>query len=156
MIETAITSLFVWVGTQVLATGWFWASAALLIGATYLAYIAAMRLRRRKQQGRLEWYHWLWAGIVLPPGLLLDFTLNIVVGLLFGELPQWRDQRADGLLDRELLLTGRLDRWARGEDGPESMGPFRSQPRARRKWFGRWTCRYLLNPWDEDHCHGGG
>lgn len=126
----------------------------LLSVATFIAYLLLMRLKhRRERNGGLEWYHWLWGAPLLVYGIILDAALNVVVGLLGGEVPQLHDP-GTRWLRREWLLTARLDRWARCNPGPRAMGRFRSQPWRHHQAFARFACRQL-NRIDPGHCFVG-
>ena len=104
-----------------------------LIVVTYIGYIKIMRLKRIRdaENKDLEWYHKLYGYPLLVIGIILDTLLNVIVGtIIFVEFP------------REFLLTPRLDRWGREDDG------YRGK-------FARFVCKYMLNPFDEGHCYGG-
>ena len=105
-----------------------------LSGLTWVFYVEAMRLKRLRDRGELELWHYPWALIVLGIGLPSDAALNVVVGAWWREAPKWRNG--------EILLTARLDRWARDDDAP-----------TRQQWAQR-VCR-KLNKHDEGHCFAG-
>jgi hypothetical protein len=93
---------------------------------TFLGYVKVMVYYRRWKAGTAKWYHYF---IGVPLGVIfipLDVLLNIVVGsVLFLELP------------KEWLFTTRLDRHAK-----------------KGSKFAQWVCKYILNPFDENHCYG--
>lgn len=94
---------------------------------TYIGYIKAMVVYRKKKANEMRWYHYVYGIPVAIVFLPLDVIVNAVVGtVIFLELP------------REWLLTSRLDRHAR--NGHK---------------FAQFICKYLLNPFDEGHCFGG-
>lgn len=94
---------------------------------TYIGYIKAMVIYRRKKSDTLKWYHYVVGIPIAIVFLPLDVLVNAIVGtVIFLEFP------------REWLLTARLDRHAR--QGHK---------------FAKFVCKYLLNPFDEDHCFGG-
>ena len=120
------------------STQYGWAAIATvslaLIVVTYIGYIKIMRLKRiRDSEGKdLKWYHKFYGYPLLAVGVVLDTLLNVIVGtIIFREFP------------RELLLTPRLDRWAR-----EDKDGYRGK-------FARFVCRYMLNPFDPGHCYCG-
>jgi len=94
---------------------------------TYIGYIKVMFIYRKKKADELKWYHWV---IGIPMAIVflpLDVLVNTILGtLIFLELP------------KEWLFTQRLDR--HGKNGSK---------------FAIWVCKYLLNPFDEDHCYDG-
>jgi len=111
------------------------AITAAIAAITFGLYVAAMRLKTKRDRGELKLFHYPWAVIVLGIGFPFDFVINILVGLAGGELPRWQDD--------EWLLTARLDRWARDAEHPRRAG------------FAQRMCK-LLNKHDEDHCYAGG
>lgn len=99
----------------------------LLMFVTWTAFLAVMHLRIiRDTIGFTKW-NIVPAYTVLVVGLLLDFTLMLVMSLWLLDLP------------REPLLTGKLKRLIQ-----EDMG-----------WRGdvsEWICRNFLVPADKGHC----
>jgi hypothetical protein len=82
---------------------------------------------RRWKAGTAKWYHYV-LGIPLAVIFIpLDVFLNMIVGsVIFIELP------------KEWIFTTRLDRHARSGSK-----------------FAKFVCKYILNPFDKDHCYGG-
>lgn len=107
------------------ALGW----AFICAYATWVFYLAVMALMRARDAGMLSPVALVLAYPVVAVGLVLDFTLHVVVGTaLFLDLP------------REWLLTQRLSRLIRKDDG----------------WRGdlaAWLCAHLLDTFDPDGSH---
>lgn len=101
---------------------------------TFFLYAEAMRLKRKRDRENLKLWHYPWAVVVLGIGLPFDALLNMIVGFYWKELPQWQD--------KEILLTARLDRWARDDNNPK-----------RQKWA-QAVCK-RLNKHDKGHCYEG-
>lgn len=109
---------------------WEMLGAAFLCAyATWVFYLAVMALMRARAAGVLSPVALVLAYPVVAIGLVLDFTLHVVVGtVLFIERP------------REWLLTQRLSRLIRTDDG----------------WRGDlalWMCTALLDAFDPDGSH---
>lgn len=100
----------------------------MIVVYTWIYYLAAMKLIKHRHQLHIvaKIHGWIF---VIIPGLIYDAFLNIVIAsLVFVDPP------------REWLLTVRLKRYKRGEDG------------WRKKWA-LWICEHLLDQFDEGgHC----
>lgn len=105
-------------------------SVYLLTLSTWLFYLAIMRLRAAREEGKLNGISKFFGYQLLIPGLLLDTAFNWVVGTIsFFEMP------------KEFLFTARCSRWLSSET-----------------WRGkvaRFYCHQLLDPFDLNgrHCH---
>lgn len=84
----------------------FWASLTVLL---WVYYAAAMNLKRAIDEKRAPLpMQVLGYTLVLPPGLFLDWLVNMVpMTVISGDPPEHPGE----------LVTGRLDRYARGGDG---------------------------------------
>ena len=104
----------------------FWAT----MQVTYVFYLAIMdAMRARDTMPKVTWF---FIGPALLVGVLMDFTLNMMMTIPFADLP------------REFLLTKRLHRY---RDNPIYDG-------SRRRKAAKWICENLLNPFDATgkHC----
>lgn len=112
-----------------------WAAATVL--ATWVAYVIIMTANNRKDE--LHWTIKASVYVLLPFGITLDFILNVVFAtVLLLDKPRWG----------EWLLTARLKR-VKEEEGA-GIGP--AILSAYRYTAAYLICRYLLNPFDKDHC----
>lgn len=77
---------------------------------------------------------YLLGGVIFIVGYPLDILYNMIVGTVLFRAPPRRG---------EWTLTARLQRLVRG-------------PAGRNRDIALWMCRYLIEPWDPDHCGMGG
>jgi hypothetical protein len=101
----------------------------LAIYITWLQYLAVMNLQRARDTQKLTKPAYYMGLPMLYIGLFCDFTVNVVwVTFLFLDPP------------RELLITGRLERYVRGPDGW-------------RKRLAQWFAANMLDPFDPRGIH---
>jgi hypothetical protein len=106
-----------------------------LLYATWIAFLSIMALKSARDNGKLTKTAMVLAYPLLLVGWLLDFTLNMVMSLVFLDPP------------REWLLTIRCDRYLASND-PYGMPHYR-------QIIARWLCRQLLDPFQTGgHCRG--
>lgn len=102
----------------------------LTLYALWIFYLAVMNLYRANKQQRLTGFVKALGYFTLIVGAALDAFVNIcIASIIFLKLPQ------------DVLLTGRLSRYQRGNNGW-------------RKTLAIWICRNLLNRFDPsgNHC----
>jgi len=99
----------------------------ILFVMTYISYVYIMRLRQKRDEGRLPSVMAIMIYPVVILGVIYDVLFNIFVGsVMFIELPQ------------EWLFTARLKRIKKEDSWKAPIA----------KWF----CTHLLNPHDPGHC----
>lgn len=102
---------------------------ALTLG-TWLFYLAIMRLRQAREDGKLTGTSKFFGYQLLIPGLVLDTLFNWIVGTIcFAEIP------------KEFLFTARCERWLNSDTWRGSVA--------------RFFCRQLLDPFDMGGRHCG-
>ncbi len=99
--------------------------------ATFIFFLAVMKLRDARDQGILFTLNWtvIWlAYTILFVGLILDTLLNwIVLSVMFLEFPQ------------ETLSTSRVKR-------------LKNKGSGWRQRLAAWLCKNFLTPFDKNHC----
>lgn len=132
MIETYQIALqFLWslnpatVLYWILATFFFW-------------FIFATLMRLRDKQKRYAKNKWQWWAITVPGYLLLivGYPYDVLYNLTYGTICFWQFPRRG-----EWTFTARLQRCVH-------LATWRGQ-------LARFVCRYLVEPWDADHCGMG-
>lgn len=102
--------------------------AVLTVWLLYVFYSAVMHFKRARDAGHMGWPMAVLAYPALAVGLVLDAAANVAVcSVLFLELP------------RELLVTSRLSRHAKGAGWRAAVA--------------RWICQHLLDKLDPSGCH---
>lgn len=104
------------------------AGAALFLFEVWTRYLAIMALYRLEREGKLGRVAQRFGTPLLMYGYLVDFLGNLLVSILFLDLP------------REPLITSRLQRYA---DGPDGW----------RRRLGLWFAENLLDPFDPKGYH---
>ena len=113
----------------------FAAFYAAVIFAAYLLYVAVFALKRKRARYRADTRGYKLLTVLgylfLVPGLPMDWLLNVLSTVVFADYPAtWHE-----------LFTGRMRRYLRHE--PSGSWRFRAA---------YLLCKYLLHPWDENHC----
>lgn len=101
---------------------------SLAIVALFVLYVIGMRMKWRHENGKMEWYHWIWAVPTFIVGVPLNVFLNItLLTVIYWELPQ------------EWTMSKRFNRHADDEgDWREKLAYI--------------VCSRILNKYDPCHC----
>lgn len=119
-------------------------AASFVLWVLYVWVMAWKAWAERNHKRR--WLAYLFAYPVAVVGVPLDVLYNLVVGtIIFREFPLLF-RRAAGKWRPELTLTSRLQRYIVAGPGASSL------LQRYRFWTAYYVCRYLLHPWDRDHC----
>ena len=102
-------------------------SLYLLLGITWVFYLAMMHLKHNKEKITLP------VKIIMTPIILLFVVIYILMNLIFGSIIFLE-------LPRSLQFTSRCQRNIAKRDG------------SWRFHLAVWFCKHLLDPYDEGHC----
>jgi hypothetical protein len=113
-----------------LATAFFW-----------FIYATLMRLRDKREnyaRGTVKWWAITIVGYLL---LIVGYPYDVLYNLSYGSLMLWQLPRRDVTGTFEWTFTARLQRTVYRNDW--------------RGFVARFICRYMVEPWDADHCGEG-
>jgi hypothetical protein len=106
----------------------------LIVYMTWFFFLAIMALKVAKDEGKLTDRNMEFAWPFLIIGVILDFLTNIIMSLVFFELPQWQN--------KEFLLTNRCGRHL--HDAEDTRG----------RRIATWLCRHWLDAFQQgSHCN---
>lgn len=110
-----------------------------LLATFFLWFLFAtlMRLRDKREKFLKRSWQWWMISLVGYPLLVVGYPYDVAYNLTYGTLMFWQLPRR-----WEWTFTSRLQRLVHD----------------RKTWRGaeaRWLCRYLVEPWDADHCGQG-
>lgn len=109
----------------ILCTFFFW--------FIYATIMRVLQKRATAKKYSVAWCFWTVVGGLL---LAVGFPYDVVYNYTWGSLVFWQFPRSG-----EWTFTARLQRLVK-DTGWRSV-------------IARWTCRYLVEPWDTDHCGMG-
>lgn len=118
------------------------AACFLMLQFTWLHYLAIMRLKTIKDEGKLNKWAYRFGMPILLVGYLSDFVSNMIpLTILMLEPP------------REWLVSARVSRHQReSADWADRKGVAKYVARWRYS-VSKWTCSNLLDPFDPSGCH---
>lgn len=104
--------------TLVQRQGFMWACASAFLTAnwlTWIAYNAVMNLKRPIDAGTAPWIvELLGYATVLPPALVLDWLLNLLLTLVTLDPPAWWGELVTGRLKRYVYEPQYFGTWRQG------------------------------------------